>query len=415
LSTIEIEDAGPVGTSALSVDVSSDGAMSSPRHATLTPDKAKPVVEMGLGHTLGERQLSDAAKERVAALRNGGSAAPPPAKAAPPEPATEPGAEPEATVEDVLESAEDAPADEAAPDQPAEAQEATADWEAERAELEAVRERQRAIIAKLQSDLDSAKKATPTRDTSDEDELYARSPTKAFRQWVAQRLGKSPDDKEVESEVLDFFIDLTSEVSGAQPDPSHAAKRNSALIRRELDLPKNRRRDETPKTAESTPSKEEKIAASVPIVKQLFAPIASKYPHLAVAADLDGAPPEHVLADVIMRGYETGDFDPNDKDEVTIEKAAKKAEQFYQQRLEKIRARIPGTATPGVTATVQKTPAAQPGKPPQRTGTQRSIGNADASVAPAQTPPTKDEKPPVFKTDAERKHWALRHLRPGGT
>jgi hypothetical protein len=180
-----------------------------------------------------------------------------------------------------------------------------------------------------------------------------------------------------------------------------------------LDLPKNRRRDETPKTADAPPaSREERIAASTPIVKQLFASIESKYPGLKASTLLDRVPPEQALAELLVTGYEQGIFDPNEKDDmVTLEKAAKMAEKHYQKRLDEIRALTPGTATPGVPATVQKTPAAQPGKPPQRTGTQRSIGNADASVAPAQTPPQQDEKPPVFKNDAERKHWALRHLR----
>jgi hypothetical protein len=75
---------------------------------------------------------------------------------------------------------------------------------------------------------------------------------------------------------------------------------------------------------------------------------------------------------------------------------------------------ITSTAPPGVKPAPKQDdkPAAVPSKTTQRQGNGRSLSNADASVAPAQTPPSQPKDgPPTFKSDAERRQWATRHLR----
>jgi hypothetical protein len=404
LSTIEIELVGPTGAA----QPGSAPAIAAPIAVDAAP--IKPPT------------MSDAIRERIAALQSG---APP--KPAEPAPAEQKAAEAAAPAEP--EMAEDIPADAgdapevAEPEAKPEPVAAAPEWEAERTELQGVTQRQRDIIAKLESDLAEAKKgneasaSTRAKRIEEAEEMYVREPTKAIRAFVASALGLDPDSDDFKNEMLDVFVDLTTEISGATPDPAHQAKRVSALTRREWDLKDKRRaagdKTQAGKVAPSEQSDPNRTA--VTIVQEHFKPIATKYPHLtALAPELDRKTVEQVLWEVIDKGIARGDFDKNWHDDVLIAKAAELAETHYKGRHTKIQAAIPSTATPGVKPATKQPdqPAAVPSKTSQRQGNGRSLSNADASVAPAQTPPPQvKEGPPVFKTDAERQRWATRHLR----
>jgi hypothetical protein len=368
--------------------------------------------------------MPEAIRDRIAALQRGPApkveapavVAPPADKAPEPEAAKPAGDAPTEPVEDV----QDGAADDG--DKPSETPPPAPAWESERTELQGVTQRQRDIITKLEADLAETRKAmestssTRAQRIDEAEETYVRSPVAAVKKYIAAALGVEPDSEEHKKELLDLFVDLTEEISGATQDPAHQAKRVSALTRREWDLKEKRRAVGDNKQPEKTPlsEQEERFKAAIPVIQEGFKPIAEKHPHLAkLSQQLDKRPVESVLWEVIETGWKTGDFPRDMKDDVLVAKAAELAEQHYKRRWDEIRAAIPSTATPGVPPVKQDDkPAAVPGKTTQRQGNGRSLSNADASVAPSQTPPPQQmDKPPTFKNDAERARWATRHLR----
>jgi hypothetical protein len=373
--------------------------------------------------TAPKTTMPDAIRDRIAALQRGPAPkteTPPPAAAPPADEAPEVDAKPAGAA--ASEPVEDAPDDDAAPegDKPAEAP-PVPEWEAERAELQSVRERQRGIIAKLEADLAETRKAMESTSHAraeridKAEEAYVRSPATAVKQFIAAALGVEPDSEEHKKEILDLFVDLTEEISGATQDPAHQAKRVSALTRREWDLQQKRRAAGDNKQPEKTPlsEQEERFKAAVPVIQEGFKPLAEKHPHLAkLSQKLDKRTVESVLWEVIETGWKTGDFPQDLKDAVLVAKAAELAEQHYKRRWTELQSTFPSTATPGVPPAKQDDkPAAVPGKTSQRQGNGRSLSNADASVAPSTTPPPQTMDKPAFKNDAERARWATRHLR----
>lgn len=396
----------------------------SPTAGTGAADAAsRPAVEVVIESAPKAPSMPDAIRERIAALQRGPAPKADPPAATPP-PADKP-PEAEAKPDDAapVEADEDAQADEPEGDKPTDAPPPAApEWEAERAELQGVRERQREIIAKLEADLAETRKAMESTSSArakridEAEESYVRSPVAAVKQYIAAALGVEPDSEEHKKEILDLFVDLTEEISGATQDPAHQAKRVSALTRREWDLKEKRRAAGENKQPETSPLSEQeaRFKAALPVISEGFKPIAEKHPHLAkLSQQLDRRPVESVLWEVIETGWKTGDFPRDMKDDVLVAKAAELAEQHYKRRWTELQSAFPSTATPGVPPAKQDDkPAAVPGKTSQRQGNGRSLSNADASVAPSQTPPPQTtDKPPPFKSDAERMRWATRHLR----
>lgn len=408
---IELEPVGHLP----SVDVGPDGV----RAVANAPKPFAPPIEVNVGGPPKSRSLPDSVKERLAAMRAGPppKAAPAPVAATTAAPAEEPkpadGTSTSPTVEVVAANDEKAPP----------APEPVPEWHAERDELQGVAQRQRDIIARLQSDLEAAKKGSDetlserAKRIEEAESSYVRDPVAAIRALVAAANGFEPGSKEHEEELQNLFIDLTSAVTGATQDPAHQAKRVSDLTRREWDRTTKRREQGDKKQAETAAQREQgnPNETAIPIVKAAFAPIADKHPHLsALAHELDGLPVENVLWDVIEKGLKSGDFRPDEPDDVLTAKAAKLAEQHYQRRWAKIQtaAPKPSTAQPGVPPAPKQadTPAAEPTKTVERQSNGRGLSNADASVAPSKTP---EAEQPKKMTDAERKKWALRHFNKG--
>jgi hypothetical protein len=401
LSTLEFEVVGPVGGAPLETPAAHEVA-------------AESIVPT--------RTFSDSVKERLAALRAGPPAktAPPAAEEKPAEKPADPPPEPAAAAP-VEGAVVEEPAD---PDLPAEAVVETAPAEAAKpadpppevaaklTELEGMTARQREVIARLEAEVAAAKKAPPAAPPRKGAVDYTRSPLDAVRAFVASELDMDPDSDEAKKEMEALYLDLTSAVANVTPDPAHRAERISALTRREWDRQKKREAGETPKAEAVVEPPPVDKAAVAEQVRSKFAPIADKHPHLtALAKQLHDKPVEDVLWDVIETAIKRGEFSASESDDVLVAKAAEKAETYYKGRWAELQKAIPSTATPG--APTQGTPAAAPVTKTERQGQGRNISNADASAAPNRTPPSqpKDEKPPTFANDAERRRWATRHLR----
>jgi hypothetical protein len=405
---IELEPVGHLP----SVDVGPDGVRAAPN----APKAFAPPVEVNVGGPPKTRSLPDSVRERLAALKAG-----PPPKSAPASAAAP--AESPAEPAKPADGTSTSPAVEVVPANDEKTPEPAPEWHAERDELQGVAQRQRDIIARLQSELEAAKKGADetmsarAKRIEEAESSYVRDPVAAIRSLVAAANGFEPGSKEHEEELQNLFIDLTSAVTGATQDPAHQAKRVSDLTRREWDRTTKRREQGEKKQAETAAPSEQgnQTETAIPIVKAAFAPIADKYPHLsALAHELDGMPVERVLWDVIEKGLKSGDFKPDEADDALTAKAAKLAEQHYQRRWQKIQSAAPkpSTAQPGVPPAPKQadTPAAEPAKTVERQSNGRGLSNADASVAPSKTP---QEEQPKKMTDAERKKWALRHFNKG--
>ena len=399
---IEFEPIGPIY-----------GTPSTPAPAKNDPDKPSP--EIAVGGAKPERSLPDSVKERLAALRDG----PPPKVANDPKPADGVSTSPPKAEEAEPANENEAPTSEEKPPAPAE-------WETERDELRAVLQRQRDIIAKHEADLEAARKQSNETESArykrleEAENTYVRNPVAAIKAQLAAVLGVEPDSEDVKRELADLYIDLTSELTGASLDPAHQAKRTSDLTRREWDRTTKRREAGEKKQAEAVTPNEpgDPLKQAVEFIAAPFKSIADKFPHLMdFAQEFDRTDPAEVVADILLKGLKRGDFSSDDDTDKAVERAAKLADDHYKRRFEAIQGkaakRKPSTATPGVTATKQDTPAAEPTKTVERQGSGRGLSNADASVAPSKTPSTTtQDKPPKFKTDKERAAWATRRLRP---
>lgn len=441
MSNIEVQINGPVGASpSTTVEVGRDGQgrFSStsggppPPQTVEVEPTARPV-----------RTMSDATRERIAALNSK------PTPAAAPKAEAPPAEKPAPAVVAALEEALDAePADieavivkvdeaeaasevevETATETPAPAASAPPpEWEAERAELAGVAARQRAIIERMEGEVAAAKKVSESelsaraKRIEAAEALYLRDPAAAIKAFVASATSLAEDGDDLKAELSDVFIDLTTSLFGVTPDAAHTAKRTSALTRREWDRSKQREagdksQAEQPAAGAQEPQYDD--AGGQSLVKESFKSIADKYPHLTALTEYDGTSVESVLWDVLKTGIKRGEFDKDEQDNTKlVAQAAKRAEEFYKRRAEKLpeklRKALLSTATPDVSAEKQATPsAAATGETNKRQGNGRSLSNADASVAPAKTPTpvnTETERP-KFKTDEERRRWATRHLR----
>ncbi len=312
----------------------------------------------------------------------------------------------------------DEPDDAAEPEKPAPSGTSTSpELVKERDELKALADRQRAIIEKLRAE---ASKAPPANDyetrlkrLDEAEETYVRGPVAAFKQWLAGTNGLDVDSDDFKQELTDFYIDLTSAVTSAEADSNHQAKRSSALIRREWDRSnKKRAADERQQKEPKPQASEERLTVATGQIAPIYKSIADSHPHLsAYAEELSGRSPETVVAELLLRGLETGDFDANEDMNEAVAKAAKLANEHFKRRWDALSAKAPSTAKPDAGTPPAADATVDRDKPRQTKGAR--VTNADASVAPAAPPATKPSEPAPrkFRDDDERKKFILRkHL-----
>lgn len=297
-------------------------------------------------------------------------------------------------------------------------------------DLRATTERQRAALQKAQADLaaareESAKTASQRHKLLDDaEERYHEDPMIALRHFVAATLGiDDPDSDDVKKELEGLYIDFTSYVTGANIAPEHKAERTSALTKRLFARDKRKREAETKQRADldARRDNEHKIEKAIDYLDAQIKPSADQYPHLMLADDLDGISVGRALWNVLHAEIEAGTIsqkrsDGTDKrDDELIAEAAKIANDQYQKRAEKLRARLqPRPSEP--TGKDEKPARAADKKTPEQKrqshGT-HGLSNADASVAPTRKPAKQitDKAPKTFASDEERRAWALRHVR----
>jgi hypothetical protein len=257
------------------------------------------------------------------------------------------------------------------------------------------------------------------------DQAYVdEGPVAAVRKFISVVLAAAHDSKDVESELAGLYTDLTARELGVPLDTSHLAMREAARARLALARDKRERKvqseaaSQKPGTAGSDQVDE---AAITYIDNQLTTKreggksFADEHPMLmAMAEHLDGAKPGKLLAKVIKQEIQVGNLDRNLPDDVLIRKAAQRIEEHYQGLWKKFPTSQPKTDI--TKSGDQKTAPAKAASNEQRQQTQaRTINNASASVAPATSPKTKKAEPkveerPKFKSDKERREYALRHL-----
>jgi hypothetical protein len=291
---------------------------------------------------------------------------------------------------------------------------------AEKDERDEIIARQRTANERLLAELEAARKGTDdaivarTKRLEDAEEGYLRDPIAAVRSFVASAMGLEPDSPEVERELRDFHVDLTSTVAGVTLDPVHQATRESARTRKEWDREKKRREAGEKKQADSAEraQRDQQVEYATSLIRKGLEPQAEKYPSLHLATVL-GQNPEKLVYELLDKGIKAGDFDPKWSDDKLLDAAATLAENHYRPIAERVRASLKPTST--ATADAGKTPAvAASDKPSTRQSTGARVTNADASVAPATPPapkPSTQRKPPPISDDEARKRYALRHLR----
>lgn len=277
-------------------------------------------------------------------------------------------------------------------------------------QLKAERDRVIAANQKLVADLEQAR-ANPTRAPhallTEAADSYIEDSSQALRKFVAASLGiTDPTDKRVDAEIRDLYTDLTASELGVTPDLAHQAKRDAARARQLLEREKRER------TAKAEPPASQPDATATFIGNRLAtAAPPEKFPLLmALSEQLDGKKPHDLLAEVIRRETKTGRIPVTPDDDAMIAAAAKIVEDHYTQLSDRIAsARKPSTVQP----TTQPSQSASNDQRQQPAA--RNLTSADASVAPSKTPTTpapktEEQQPKKFKSDKERREWALRHI-----
>lgn len=144
-----------------------------------------------------------------------------------------------------------------------------------------------------------------------------------------------------------------------------------------------------------------------------------KFPHLMNSELFDGITPGQRLFTAIAQGIAAGDWEKVPSDDKLVEHYSAKLDKELQARDQKLRAYYTPKPT---TSTATPTPASEPSKDKasdapakaDQAGV-RTITNASASVAPPKPPVAaapatagKDDKPPTFRNEAERRLWLAR-------
>lgn len=284
------------------------------------------------------------------------------------------------------------------------------------------------LLAELEAERGKSKSApAPDKLLADAHESYVEDQLGGLRKFIASSLGiTDPNDKAIDAELQDLYTDLTANRLGVTPDPAHEAKREAARARNLFARDKRQRKAEGTTSADQAEAEAEAKkaqAASEFIGSRLQEKrsdgrsLADDHPLLTgLAPLLDGMPPEKLLWQVLQRETKTGRIVLTDDDNANISAAAKLIETHYQGLVDKVAKAKPSTFSSPSTAPPSGTtpPAATTSASPdtRQSPAARTITSADASVAPATPPAPKPdpEKPPKFRSDKDRRAWALRNL-----
>jgi hypothetical protein len=370
---------------------------------------AREVFTEGVGFTPGDAAgrtvITDSVRGRalpdaILAKIDGGVSA---------EPAKEvPAAEAAKTEPAATATAATPPAEGADPAKPPAAVEPVKESALDPTEHAAARDRLTAMNAKLLADLEAAK-AAPTASArsklEDAAESYIDNHIGALRALIARGLGiDDPDHEDVTVELTALTHDLTSRQFSVPLDAAQQASRDAAKDRQALARDKKSRKAESDAAASKTSA-----SADAELANQHAAFIGNRlstsdYPFLhAMAQDVDGLPPAHLVLRVIEHGGRTGEIDrPKMSDDALIAYAAKKIEAHYKALAEKIdKARTPSppsTASPEPAKAPDANTSASQGSPQGHGG--RKLTAADSSAAPA-TPPSAPKQSTRPKSRAE--------------
>ncbi len=294
------------------------------------------------------------------------------------------------------------------------------EWQEKASRLEATN---RDLLAKLE-----AKTKSPTAPNPRVEALLAaeqayvdEGPIAAIRKFISIVLDSKHDGQDVDTELAGLYTDLTARDLNVPLEQSHLALREASRARLALARDKRERKAQSdaatskPEQADEQPNEQAVtfIDTQLRTKGEDGTVFADKYPMLmAMAEHLDGATPGKLLAKVIKQEIQIGNLDPKLPDHVLIRTAAQRIENHYKGIADK----FPKPKTDITKSGESKTATAKTASKDQRQTTQaRTINNASASVAPATSPKTKKTEPqveerPKFKSDKERREWALRHL-----
>ena len=368
------------------------------------------------------RTLSDSTKEKLAALRAAFASDDAPTGEADDATPDDPGADaaeddtdPDAPPgEDSAAKVESKPKEEPAVESP------------ELVELRATIERQKALLEKTQQDTPAAaakpdKRTTMLHEAAD---IYLTDPAAAIRKLVAAAIfADDTESKDVGEEVDAVLTDLTAAKMGVEPDTAYQAKRTAARTRLEWVRDKKSKALAEEKASTDRPDAGERDRQVTQAITTISEHLSAKdnegkFPNLTkLSQHLDGKPAQRVIWEVLENGVKTGLLDPKLEDGKLFAEAAKLAETYYTRRADALRSHFTSASAPDVAAPAKDgagKPDATASKDARKGHGARTVTNADASVAPATTPPADkpaEKKPKQFKTEEERKKYALRHLR----
>lgn len=293
------------------------------------------------------------------------------------------------------------------------------EWQEKASRLEATN---RELLAKLESKSKTTSTPNPRVEAllAAEQAYVDEGPIAAVRKFISIVLDSAHDGKDVDTELAGLYTDLTARDLNVPLEQSHLALREASRARLALARDKRERKAQSdtaaskPEQADEQPNEQ----AVTFIDNQLRTKgedgtvFADKYPMLMTMAEhLDGASPGKLLAKVIKQEILIGNLDPKLPNDVLIRTAAQRIEDHYTG----IANKFPKPKTDITKSGETKPATAKTASKDQRQTTQaRTINNASASVAPASSPKTKKapqvEERPKFKSDKERRDWALRHL-----
>lgn len=343
---------------------------------------------------------------------------------------TEKPAEAAAAEVDAAKVGEDNAVDAAAKEPPAEPEkpvEKPAEPAAPDPKLTAELERLQAHNRKLVSELE-ARSAPPALDdrlkTLDEIERgIIPDPIGSMERLFALAIGaKDHTDPRVQRFMAGVYGDWTERELKIQMDKAARAEfgteRNRLLIERD-----KRDRDQGAQSAAEkakAAERERSVRDTVTTLdRQLVeAKHAEKYPHLMNSELFDGISPGQRLFAAIVQGIAAGDWDKVPGDDKLVEHYSMRLNKELEARDQKLRTHY---APKPSTSTATPTPASEPSKDKaadapakaDQAGV-RTITNASASVAPPKPPvaaaatAAKDDKPPTFRNEAERRLWLAR-------
>lgn len=264
----------------------------------------------------------------------------------------------------------------------------------------------------------------PDRVEAYRDLYFAKGAPAAFRQFLADVLEHEPDHADVQSELADATMDLTSDLHKVPLDPAQKASRDVAQTRRILDRDKKARKAESDaatkgEQAKAETAKAQEAAAFIgnrlsqarpgsdgkpsPTLREQF-PIAS-----GLAQEFTGKPLEALILETYPALMKAGILDEkrSSDDDYLIAETAKYLDARFSTRYQALADAFgkakpvspPSTAKPEPAPTPDATASARKDLPQSHGG--RTLTTADSSAAPATLPSTTPDQPKRPKSRAE--------------